>query len=49
MPKHPIHNGDFHATIYLVIALLYLLSCMGFDKASIEAGLVVCYWALHRS
>lgn len=48
MPQQYNYDQKLHSHVYLAMSLLYLLSCIGFDKAAVGAGLAICHYLLHR-
>ena len=48
MPTTIYHNRNLHRQVYLMVAVLYVMEYFGFDKTSVEAGLVICYFLLYR-
>ena len=44
MPKTP----NLHSYVYLVMSVLYMMECVGFEKSIVGAGLAICYYLLYR-
>jgi hypothetical protein len=40
-------KSDVHSHVHLAISVLYVLGCIGFDKATVGPCLAICYYLLY--